>query len=159
MLLAQTDPYTTSDHFRSGTGDSSPGRVRCFEPGEAARERLILAKLGKGCWGRWQYFRQCFSGAWGEHGQKPLSPRSQEAFFSTLETLDVPEGAKPSLFLTDDGHLELAWRDAVGRAVQIEFGTASSELYLEAEEAEFTVANQNLPALLRERLPRRSHAG
>ncbi len=152
-ILAPTAPYTTSSHFLSGTGDSSPGRVRCFEPGEAARERLILSKLGKSGWGRWQYFRQCFSGGWGERRQKPLSPRSQEVFFSTLATLDIPEQATPSLFLTDDGHIELAWRDADGRAVQIEFGAATSELYLESEGFEATVPNRDLPDLLRERLP------
>lgn len=114
-------------------------------------DSLILAKLGKNAWGRWQYFRQCFSGRWGERGQKPLSPRSQEVFFSALASLELPDHAKPSLFLTDEGNLELAWRDAEGRAIQIEFGPAESEIYVESESFEVVVPNRDLPGLLRER--------
>lgn len=151
-LVAQSESYRTSSHFHSGTGDSAPGPIRPFEPGEAAREQLIIQKLGKNGWGRWQYFRQCFSGGWGERGQKPLSPKSQEAFFSTLHALQFPHGAKPSLFLTDDGHLELAWRDAGGKAIQIEFGPAESEIYLESEAFEATVPNRELSDWVRERV-------
>ncbi len=151
-LLTPPDHYRTSSHFHSGTGDSSPGRIRSFEPGEAACEKLVLAKLGKNGWGRWQYFRKCFSGGWGERGQKPLSPKSQEAFFATLSILEFPASAKPSLFLTDDGHLELAWRDYEGKAIQIEFGATESEIYLESSAYEATVPNRELSDTVRERL-------
>jgi len=115
-------------------------------------EDLILSKLGKNGWGRWQYFRKCFSGGWDERGQKPLSPRSQEVFFTALASLDLPDHAKPSLFLTDGGNLELAWRDVQGRAVQIEFGPAESEIYVEASEYEATVPNRELAEVIRQRL-------
>jgi len=143
-VLVNSPSYESSENLVSGTGDFSPSRVTRFEPGEAAKEQLILHKLGNNGWGRWQYFRQCFSGGWGEGKQKPLSPRSQDMFFRALELIDFPEGVTPSLFLTDEGFLELAWRDTDGRATQIEFGSKESEIYIESSGEEFTVPNERL---------------
>jgi len=139
-------------HFSFGTGDLAPGRIRAFKPGESASEKLLFAKLGKNGLKRWQYFRETFSGGWGERGQKPLSPKSQAIFFKTLPHLQFPAGAKPSLFLTDAGHLELAWRDTDGKAIQIEFGSSESEIYRESSGYEETVPNRELPEVIRERL-------
>ena len=151
-VIPQSKPYQTSAHFTFGTGDYVSGRVREFKPGESAHERLLLSKLGKNGLKRWQYFRETFSGGWGERGQKPLSPRSQAVFLSTLRTIQFLPGAKPSLFLTDDGHLELAWRDADGKAIQIEFGPAESEIYHESSGYEEIVPNRELPGIVGERL-------
>jgi hypothetical protein len=98
---------------------------------DLAREKLVARKLGVHGWKRWQYIRQHFSGRCGDEGQCPVSPRSQESLLKALESLDFPSVAKPSLFLTDDGHFELAWRDTEGRSIQIEFGPNEFELFVE----------------------------
>ena len=60
----------------------------------------------------------------------PLSPRALAAFFSFLEHAEFPAGRKlPSLFFTDDGHLELCWEAGTGDAVQVEFEAWESEVY------------------------------
>ncbi len=94
-------PYRSAAWLSSGTEESAKPRHRFATPGSAAREALIARKLGVNGWGRWQYFRQCFSGQWGDEGQQPVSPRSQEALLTALEVLEFPAGVTPSLFLTD----------------------------------------------------------
>lgn len=124
---------------------------RTAAPGESDREELLLNKLGKRGWGRLHYFRQEFSDRWGEGKEKPFSPKSQEALFHFLEMIDWPEGILPSLFLTPDGHLELAWEDSKGKRVQLEFGPQQTELYMESEEKEVVLPNgslSQLPAIL-----------
>jgi hypothetical protein len=107
-------------------------------------KELITRKLGVNGWKRWQYFRQHFSGRWGDEGQGPVSPRSQQSLLKALESLQFPPAVKPSLFLTDDGHFELAWRDAEGKSVQMEFGPTEFELFIEASGIEETHPNSLL---------------
>ena len=152
LLERTSSHYSISGAFSSGTGDSIPSRVVAFEPGQSEREQLILDKMGTNGWGRWQYFRKVFSGGWGNNGQKPLSPRSQDMFFLALERIVFPEGVIPSLFLTDDGFLELAWRDKNGKAIQIEFGSTESEIYVEETETEITFPNSSLIQVITETL-------
>jgi len=151
-VITHTKPYQTSEHFTFCTGDYVTGRVRVYSPGESAHEKLLLTKLGKNGLRRWQYFRDTFSGGWGERGQKPLSPKSQAVFLSTLRDIQFLPGAKPSLFLTDDGHLELSWRDADGKVIQIEFGPAESEIYHESSGFEEIIPNRELPDIVNNRL-------
>lgn len=146
--LKHSRPYEFSEDFLNETEEAVRPRVISFEPGLAAREQLILKKLGINGWGRWQYFRSCFSDGWGESNQRPLSPRSQEMFFEALKLLQIPEGAKPSVFLTDDGHMELAWKDAEGRAAQIEFGPREFEVYNEATGADASFTYDRLPGVI-----------
>ncbi len=143
-----TLPYQTASWMSFGTEESASPSHRIAAPGEAAREALIARKLGISGWGRWQYFRQCYSGQWGDEGQLPVSPRSQEMLFKALEILNFPDGLRPSLFLTDEGHFELAWRDLAGKSVQLEFGTKSFELFVEASGIEETHPNSRLDEIL-----------
>lgn len=117
-------------------------------PGDAANERLVARKLGVNGFKRWQYFRQHFSDRWGDEGQAPVSPRSQEALLKALSMLDFPVSAKPSLFLTDDGFFELAWHDAQGRSVQIEFGSSHFEIFVEGANVEETHPNCKIPEVI-----------
>lgn len=130
-------------------------RHRLAAPGDAAREALIAHKLGVNGWGRWQYFRHCFSGKWGDEGQAPVSPRSQDALFKALEFLEFPPASKPSLFLTDDGHFELAWRDPEGRSVQMEFGPAEFEIFIEGSGIEETHPHSRLGEIIADRFTTR----
>lgn len=140
--------YSIDELLTNTTEYSGDSRITIRQPGELAREQLIVEKLGVNGWGRWQYFRSFFSGAWGSRGQRPFSPRSQDMLFRALEQIEFPEGSRPSLFLTDEGHCELAWRDAEGGKIQIEFGPREFEVYLENERVEETHPNAELAAVL-----------
>jgi len=137
-------PYQTASWLSSRTEDSITPRHRIAAPGDAEREKLVARKLGIHGWKRWQYFRQHYSGKWGDEGQSPVSPRSQESLLKALEHLEFATSAKPSLFLTDDGHFELAWRDENGGSIQMEFGPKEFELFMEATGIEETHPNSLL---------------
>lgn len=115
--------------------------VRPATPSEGEREELLLSKLGAKGWGRLHHFRHYYSAGWGDGSGRPLSPRALETFYRFLESAKFPENAKPSLFLTDGGGIELCWEDAAGKAVQVEFQSAEIEFYVEAEESEDSVPN------------------
>jgi hypothetical protein len=72
-----------------------------------------------------------------------------------LESLDFPPAVKPSLFLTDDGHFELAWRDAEGKSVQLEFGPTEFELFMETSGIEKTHPNSQIGEVIAERFTSR----
>ena len=72
-----------------------------------------------------------------------MSPRAQDAFLSSLPRLNLRD-SKPSLFLTDEGHLELFWRDEHNKPIQIEFGPKESEVYVESSGIEELVPNESL---------------
>lgn len=145
-------PYQTASWLTSRTEESLLPRHRIAAPGDVARERLVARKLGVHGWKRWQYFRQHFSGRWGDEGQCPVSPRSQESLLKALASLDFPSAAKPSLFLTDDGHFELAWRDTEGRSVQMEFGPNEFELFIEDSGIEGTYPNHDMGGVIAKHL-------
>lgn len=152
-MLAEYDTtaaYQFAPDLISGTFDASD-RVVESQPGEAQSERLVHERLGVHVWGRWQYFRQCFSGPWGDGGKRPLSPRAQDAFLGSLSQLNLRH-ANPSLFLTDEGHLELFWRDERGSPIQIEFGPNESEVYVASDGIEETVPNEALNGFIGEHL-------
>ncbi|MCF7673715.1 MAG: hypothetical protein K9N23_01395 [Akkermansiaceae bacterium] len=148
-------PYQTALWLSSRTEDSSKPRHRIVAPGDSAREALIARKLGINGWGRWQYFRQCFSGRWGDEGQAPVSPKSQDALFKALEYLEFPPASKPSLFLTGDGHFELAWRDPEGRSVQMEFGPSEFEIFIEGSGIEEIHQNSLIGEIIADRFTTR----
>jgi hypothetical protein len=111
-------------------------RIKCAEPGEADREELVLRKLGPRGWGRLYQFRHFYGPGWGEGRGRALSPRAVEAFYKFLETVEFPAGVKPSIFLTDEGGLEISWEDAKGKAVQAAFLPTHIEVYRARDESE-----------------------
>lgn len=123
--------------------------VRPAAPSEGEREELLLSKLGAKGWGRLHHFRHYYSAGWGDGSGRPLSPRALETFYRFLESAKFPENAKPSLFLTDGGGIELCWEDAAGKAVQVEFQSAEIEFYVEAQESEDSVPNDEAKKLAR----------
>ena len=141
-------PYQMAPWLSCRTEESILSSHCIAAPGDVAKEKLVACKLGVHGWKRWQHFRQHFSGRWGDEGQCPVSPRSQESLLKALESLEFPSSAKPSLFLTDDGHFELAWRDAEGHSVQMEFGPAEFELFVEASGIEETHPNSQLGEII-----------
>lgn len=78
----------------------------------------------------------------------PLSPVSValfESFLSVYPDFD----RKPSVFLTREGNLALAWEDSAGDRVEVEFAPAGIELYLATsdEESVYGVEKDDLLAL------------
>jgi hypothetical protein len=59
------------------------------------------------------------------------------------------------LFLTDDGHFELAWRDPEGRSVQMEFGPAAFEIFIEGRGIEETYPHSRLGEIIADRFTTR----
>ena len=139
--------YQLSDNLRDETPVSG---VRPAAPSEGEREELLLSKLGPKGWGRLHHFRHYYSAGWGDGSGRPLSPRALETFYRFLESATFPTGSTPSVFLTDEGSIEVCWEDLEGKAVQVEFGSTEIELYLEATQLE-----ESLPASETKELARR----
>lgn len=112
---------------------------------------LVERELGARGAERLRDFRNLHSEPWGEEGKgKPVSPQVLEGFYRFLENIEFStEGKRPSLFLTDEGHLELFWEDAQGGAIQVEFGPCSSEIYVEKTGVEEEVSNEWIPEVAR----------
>jgi len=132
--------YQLSDNLRDVT--------RVFG-GEGEREELLLSKLGPRGWGRLHHFRHYYSAGWGSGLGKPLSPRALETFYRFLEAARFPARSVPSVFLTDDGCIEVCWEDSDGKAVQLEFGPAEIEFYVEAQQLEDSVPASEAKAVAR----------
>jgi hypothetical protein len=138
--------YQLSDNLRAETPVFGMRRVASSE-GE--REELLLSKLGAKGWGRVHHFRNYYSLGWGAGTGKPLSPRALEVFYRFLESARFPEGSVPSVFLTDEGYIEVCWEGADSKAVQVEFRPAEIEFYVEAQELEGSVPATDAKELAR----------
>ena len=122
----KSDAYTLGEALRI---DFPLAPVYSPPPNEAARETILLKKLGTRGWGRMHHFRYFYQPEWGDSRCKPLSPRALESFYRFIEAVQIPDNCVPSLFLTDDGGLELRW-ELNGNDVQVEFSASRIEYYL-----------------------------
>ena len=120
--------YQVPDALRS---EPLPSSVRASEPGETAREELLLKKLGPKGWGRVHHFRNFYQHGWGDGSGKALSPRALDAFYEFLKAVTFTGGKVPSVFLTDGGGLELSWEEDGNRPIQFEFSPFGIEVYRE----------------------------
>lgn len=136
--------YSLGDALRE---EPIPSTVHAPAPSEADREELVLVKLGARGWGRLHHFRHYYSQGWGDGTGSPLSPRSLEGFHRFLEQVKFPATSKPSLFLTDAGHLELCWEDSGGKTIQVEFTPSGANFYVEAKDEEKSAAFSELAPL------------
>lgn len=118
-----------------------------FASGEVDRERIAFRKLGPNGWHRLKLFRDHYSGSWGMSGKKPFSPKSHDALVQFLCSMDFPKEKFPSVFLTDEGHLELIWENVKGEEIQVEFGSTESEYYNVEKQDGGTVENSELTFL------------
>ena len=105
----------------------------------ADEQDLLIKKLGDRGWGRMLLFTKYYTPGWGE-GNKQVSPRGQAVMLRFLEHVTFREGANPSIFLTDEGELELAWSDAKGSPIQLVFGPNGVEVYHESAHREEVLA-------------------
>lgn len=147
LLPGNRNAYRLSDDLQETGGSRN---VRPIKPNDRDREELILSKLGPRGWGRLHHFRNYYSAGWGEHSNKPLSPRALETFYRFLEQATFPTNTRPSLFLTDDGTLELCWEDLGGKAVQVEFTPSEIEFFQEASKREGVVIGAKAAEIAKE---------
>jgi hypothetical protein len=145
MISYAIPPYSAGYELTPDLGAGySTGAVLPVAPDEADREELVIRKLGAKGWGRLHHFRNYYSTGWGDGRGRPLSPRSLEAFYRFMEVAAFPGGKFPSLFLTDDGNLELCWEDANGKALQVEFTPSGAEYFIEATGEEAKASHTEL---------------
>jgi len=100
-------------------------------PMPSAQENHIIAdKLGRHGFMRIQQFRDYVPGWDFGHGQS-MSEIGFNVLAAFLKKAKLPEGKKPSVFMTTSGHLELAWENEAGAKIQAEFGPKNIEFYRE----------------------------
>lgn len=87
--------------------------------------------LGQSGTRRFQDFIR-YQPGWNLGEASPLSARSVTVTDSFLNHLPELADYNPSVFLTPNGNLELAWEDRAGNAIEIEFWPDRVEYYLEA---------------------------
>lgn len=153
MTLLLDDPSALSSVLMPFAGDAMlPESCHQSLPEQAAQDDLVIGKLGARAWGRLEYFRRFYAQAWGERGRgKPISPRAVQGLGRFLEAAGDSLSSvqpRPSLFLTDEGLLELCWEDSSGKAVQLVFGPRAVEYFIERHHQEGQAPYQ--PACLRD---------
>ena len=96
----------------------------------SAEEReLILAKLGQRAVDRMLQFKN-YDGSW------EIRPETQASFMKFLGRVTFRLSVDPSIFLSSDGELEIAWNDADKKAVQLVFSTEGILVFHEAVKRE-----------------------
>jgi hypothetical protein len=118
-------------------------------PDESSRDDLVLRKLGKRGWERLNLFRFSYQEGWGESSRPALSPRALEAFSRFIAEVNFPHDRQPSIFLTDEGGLELVWEDAAGQSVQVEFRSKGIKYYRAMNDEEGEASFGSLKELAR----------
>lgn len=128
------------------SGSGSPDTVSQCLPEDMELEDRVSLTLGATAWGRLQYFCTYYRGPWGERAHcKPLSPRSVQGlgrFLRLCGEVVTTLPRRPSLFLSDDGCLELVWEDRDGQTVQLQFGSSAISYFLERSLTEGQVTYQ-----------------
>ncbi len=135
VKLPFTEPrmYTLDDDLRSNIDQGMWTTTLSAE-----EQDLLIKKLGNRGWGRMLLFSKYYTPGWGE-GNKQVSPRGQAAMLRFLQQVTFREGADPSVFISDDGELQLAWNDSNSKAIQLLFGPNSIEVFHEAQYREETM--------------------
>jgi hypothetical protein len=128
------------------SGRNSPtagtfGTVVERDAGDAAKDAVILQKLGKTGWQRLYEFRTYYTQGWGEGDGQPVSPTALEALYTFLEGLEVQPGMVPSIYLLRDGSLGLAWEDTTQNEIEVCFRPREIRYYRGSDETEleFTI--------------------
>lgn len=129
--MSTTFPYPLPRPYHlEGSFQERQDLMTPFGPLSMDEQDLLINKLGARGYGRVLLFSQYYGSGWGE-GNKQVSPKGQASLLRFLEKVDFRSGADPSVFLTDEGALELAWVDTHGNPVQLAFGSQGIEVYHE----------------------------
>lgn len=143
-------PYITDRAYELG-GEFKDKQVLSAWPLplSSGEQDLLITKLGAKGWVRVLHFTEFYGPGWGEGRNKQLSPKGQAAFLLYLQHAIFPAGAEPSVFLTDNGELELVWEDARQHSIQLTFGSQGIDLFHDRGEAaeERRVTHREAPVL------------
>lgn len=134
--------YRLPEELRESAGVTN---IHLVDTDDLTVEQSLLDKLGPRGWGRIQHFRNHYNQLWGERRGEPLSPRAMDGLNRFVQAATFPVSNQPSVFLTDQGTLELCWEDAQGAARQVEFKADGVDYYIAATGEEATVGLDQLP--------------
>jgi hypothetical protein len=143
---ASTVPFLTLRTEEMATAGTF-GTITHRDAGEAAKDRLILQKLGRTGWERLYEFRTYYTQGWGEGDGRRVSPRALDSLYVFLENLDLQPGMIPSVYLIKDGSLGLAWEDTNGKKVEVSFHPKEIRFYRESDDTELEVPTQRATEL------------
>lgn len=108
---------------------------------------LVYAKLGDTAWQRFHDFSRWPDGWAGPHS-RAIAWGTYHNFARFLEAARfVTSQTPPSLFVTDDGHLELAWEARDGSAINVTLTPQGGTYFVESLGEEGKVASDGLTQL------------
>jgi len=76
---------------------------------------------------------------WGDGTGRALASQAYNALFIFLRHAPINRASKPSIFMTPEGGLELAWDDAQGRDIRVEFSPNDVRYYFSSTGSEGSV--------------------
>jgi hypothetical protein len=123
------------------------GTVMQRDAGDAAKDAVVLQKLGKTGWQRLYEFRTYYTQGWGEGDGQPVSPAALEALYGFLEGLELQPGMIPSVYLLKDGSLGLAWEDVAQNEIEVCFRSKEIRYYRGSDETELEFASNRAAEL------------
>lgn len=136
-LAPQSAYHSTLPHVTSWMESSVP----------PALSGLVYAKLGNTAWQRFFDFSRWPDGWAGVHSQSIAwgTYRNFERFLDAARfaTSQIP----PSLFLTDEGHIELSWNARNGSAISVTLTPAGADYFVESQSEEQSVQTDGIEAL------------
>jgi hypothetical protein len=121
-----------------------PGLSSWVEKGLPAHlPGLVYAKIGSAALQRLNDFRQWPAG-WNQGSGDEIAWGTLQNFASFLSDARFRTGNPPSLFLTDSGHLELAWEARDGSVMNASFTPAGASYFFEGSNEEGEVSASEL---------------
>jgi hypothetical protein len=133
-----------SARSESGLANSSPAESApqvTFSLPEGVVENpysVGLLVLGQSGMERLYKFVNDYRDGWGDGTGRALSPAAYNALFIFLRHAPINVSSKPSIFMTPAGGLELAWDNADGRDIRVEFTSNNIEYYFSSTGSEGT---------------------
>lgn len=107
---------------------------------------LVYAKLGNACWERFNQFL-AWPDQWDGHQSRRVPLMVLCHFETFLEHLRLPFARPASLFLLEDGGLEILLRDSGKRRLDVALRSDRIEFAFEPDQTEGDVAPAELPAV------------
>jgi hypothetical protein len=144
-------PFNAVSYWNQSFGTTSGATffVTSLPTPSAHQNHVIAEKLGHHGLKRIQQFRS-YEPGWDFGRGKAMSEIGFLGLYQFIKDYNLPAGQWPSVFLTNNGHLELAWKNPEGARIQAEFGPAKVEFYREdtGDEGEMAVSDASKVAEL-----------
>ena len=111
---------------------TSSGRELKFSVAETVADNpysLGLYILRQNGMARMHRFLNDYQDGWGDGSGKALAREAYTGLFTFLRYAPINVGSRPSIFMTIDGGLELAWDDTAGNDIRVEFNATEVQYY------------------------------